>query len=47
MLRDVTRAATITCREDCELLTVDNEVFGLVCPAIFEEELQEKLAFVR
>ena len=47
LLRDSTRAATITCREDCELLTVDKEVFAMVCPAIFEEELKEKLQFVR
>lgn len=47
LLRDSTRAATITCREDCELLTIDKEVFAMVCPAIFEEELREKLQFVR
>ncbi|XP_067928310.1 uncharacterized protein [Watersipora subatra] len=47
LLKNGTRAATITCREDCELLTVDNAIFSVICPSIFEEELQEKLAFIR
>ncbi len=47
LLQDVRRTATITCRESCELLSVDKEVFAQVCPRIFEEELEEKVQFLR
>jgi len=29
------------------LLTIDKEVFAHICPAIFDEELQEKVEFIR
>lgn len=47
LLQDVNRTATITCREDAELLTVDKELFGKLCPEIFERELDEKINFIR
>ncbi|KAI0215693.1 hypothetical protein LSAT2_032249, partial [Lamellibrachia satsuma] len=47
LLCDVRRTATVTCREACELLVVDKDVFSLVCPRIFDKELDERVNFIR
>ena len=47
LLRNAKRAATVTCREDSELLVVDKDVFTDLCPKIFESELEEKIQFIR
>ena len=47
LLKDITRTATISCRETCELLVVDKEVFSQICPRIFDIELEAKVRFLR
>ena len=47
LLKDIERTASITCREECELMVVHKEVFAKVCPRIFDRELEEKVAFLR
>lgn len=37
----------MTCREDCEMLVSDKDTFGVLCPRIFEKELEEKISFIR
>ncbi|ELT93107.1 hypothetical protein CAPTEDRAFT_85725, partial [Capitella teleta] len=47
LLQNVQRTASISCREDAELLVVDRDVFASVCPRIFDRELEEKVNFLR
>ncbi|XP_013387720.1 cyclic nucleotide-binding domain-containing protein 2 [Lingula anatina] len=47
LLRNVLRTATISCREWCEFLVVEKDVFAEVCPKIFDEELAEKVEFAK
>ncbi|VDI21961.1 Hypothetical predicted protein [Mytilus galloprovincialis] len=46
LLQNIRRTASITCRENCELLYVDKETFAKVCPQIFEKEMEEKEQFL-
>ncbi|XP_012939886.1 cyclic nucleotide-binding domain-containing protein 2 [Aplysia californica] len=46
LLQDITRTATVSVREKCELLVVEKDVFASVCPQIFEKQLAEKQAFL-
>ncbi|XP_064648020.1 cyclic nucleotide-binding domain-containing protein 2-like [Lineus longissimus] len=46
LLRDIKRTASIACRENCELLCVDKDVFARLCPKIFEKELDDKVSFL-
>ncbi|XP_074659054.1 cyclic nucleotide-binding domain-containing protein 2-like [Tubulanus polymorphus] len=46
LLKDVKRSATVTTRENCELLTIDKYVFSEVCPQIFQQEIHEKFRFM-
>ena len=47
LLKDMPRTATLTCRDNCELLSVDKEIFAKLCPQIFDRELDEKVKFLR
>ena len=46
LLQDIKRTASISCRENCEMLVVDKDTFSKVCPKIFEKELEEKCDFL-
>ncbi|CAH1226499.1 CNBD2 [Branchiostoma lanceolatum] len=47
LLRGCPRTASVTVREPCELLIVDDKIFAEVCPKIFDAELDERVKFLR
>ncbi|XP_078699842.1 uncharacterized protein LOC144926712 [Branchiostoma floridae x Branchiostoma belcheri] len=47
LLRGCPRTASVTVREPCELLIVDDRIFAEVCPKIFDAELDERVKFLR
>ncbi|KAK7473624.1 hypothetical protein BaRGS_00035102 [Batillaria attramentaria] len=47
LLGDGTRSASVVCREPTELCRIDKDTFLDICPALFEQQLQEKIQFAR
>ncbi|CAH1790272.1 unnamed protein product [Owenia fusiformis] len=47
LLKDIPRTATVTCREECELLVIERDIFAKICPKIFDIEHQEKVDYIR
>lgn len=43
LLRNIRRTASVSVKEDVELMVVDKHVFGKVCSDIYEREMREKV----
>ena len=47
LLKDTTRMASVIGRETCELVCVDKDIFAKVCPKLFDDELQNRILYMR
>ncbi|KAL8614212.1 hypothetical protein ACOMHN_026429 [Nucella lapillus] len=47
LLGDGLRSATVICREPTELCQIDKSTFLHICPDIFHQQLEEKIAFAK
>ncbi|PVD33943.1 hypothetical protein C0Q70_05205 [Pomacea canaliculata] len=47
LLGDGLRSASVICREPTELCQIDKTTFLKICPALFNEQLQEKIEFAK
>lgn len=47
LLGDGRRTACVICKEPSELCQIDKATFLEVCPALFSQQLQEKIDFAR